>query len=169
MRQDRREADVKRAGFEDPAALRVALTDTRFAWLWLVLRVAVGWTWLEAGWRHLQGSPRLAEPPGGWIAQAAAVGQTLVGIALILGVFVGAAAFAGVIIGSLAAGEAGTLTPLVVAASVWLVLTWKTAGWIGLDRWLLPLAGMPWRGGALLDGEESGIGHEAGGAVPRRG
>jgi thiosulfate dehydrogenase [quinone] large subunit len=40
---------------------------------------------------------------------------------------------------------------LLFAASVWLVLTWKTAGWIGLDRWLLPLVGMPWRGGTLLE------------------
>jgi thiosulfate dehydrogenase [quinone] large subunit len=41
---------------------------------------------------------------------------------------------------------------LLFAAVVWLVLAWKTAGWIGLDRWLLPLLGMPWRGGVLFDG-----------------
>lgn len=29
----------------------------------------------------------------------------------------------------------------------WLVLAWKTAGWIGLDRWLLAALGTPWRPG----------------------
>jgi len=27
-----------------------------------------------------------------------------------------------------------------------LVLAWKTAGFIGFDRYLLPLVGTPWRG-----------------------
>ncbi len=39
---------------------------------------------------------------------------------------------------------------VIFAAAVWLTLAWKTAGWIGFDRWLLPLLGMPWRGGTLF-------------------
>jgi thiosulfate dehydrogenase [quinone] large subunit len=31
------------------------------------------------------------------------------------------------------------------------VLAWKTAGWIGLDRWRLPPVGTPWRPGGLLE------------------
>jgi thiosulfate dehydrogenase [quinone] large subunit len=27
------------------------------------------------------------------------------------------------------------------------VLAWKTAGWWGLDRWVLPRLGTPWGGG----------------------
>jgi thiosulfate dehydrogenase (quinone) large subunit len=47
-----------------------------------------------------------------------------------------------------------------------LSLAWKTAGWIGLDRWLLPLLGMPWRGGALFGkrparGSEHRIGRQS--------
>ena len=45
---------------------------------------------------------------------------------------------------------------LLFAAAVWLTLAWKAAGWIGLDRWLLPLLGMPWRGGVLFDGVRRG-------------
>jgi thiosulfate dehydrogenase [quinone] large subunit len=111
----------------------------------------VGWVWLQAGWRHLQGPQGLAGVVGGWTVQAAAIGQTFVGIALILGGFVGVAAFAGIVIGSLVTGDTGLLAPLVYAASIWLVVAWKTAGWIGLDRWLLPLAGMPWQRSALLN------------------
>jgi thiosulfate dehydrogenase [quinone] large subunit len=140
-------------GFEDPALLRAALADTRLAWLWLVLRVSLGWLWFEAGRRQLQsavGSDSLGNPS---VARALVIIQILAGIALILGAFVGPAAFAGGVVGSgLLPATAGVMTPLLFTAVVWLVLAWKTAGWIGLDRWLLPLLGMPWRGGVLFDG-----------------
>jgi thiosulfate dehydrogenase [quinone] large subunit len=145
-RQETRQAEG--TGFEDPRFLRAALSDTRLAWLWLVLRVSLGWLWFEAGRRQLQDPIGLAVSHDPWTAQAVAVGQTLTGIALILGVFVGFAAFAGGVLGIPA--SAGVETPALFAAVVWLVLAWKTAGWIGLDRWILPLLGMPWRGGALL-------------------
>jgi thiosulfate dehydrogenase (quinone) large subunit len=128
----------------NPALLRDVLADVRFAPVWLVLRVVLGWLWLEAGWSRLQGAPGSADP--------LAVGLTLAGIALILGVLTGPAAFVG---GCLSVGlwdAAGIqVVALLFAAVVWLVLAWKTAGWIGLDRWLLPLLGMPWRGGVLFD------------------
>ncbi|MCD6057854.1 MAG: DoxX family protein [Thermomicrobiales bacterium] len=91
--------------------------------------------------------------PSGWQCAScwAGSGLTLAGIALILGVLTGPAAFVG---GCLSIGlwdSAGVLVvTLLFAAVVWLVLAWKTAGWIGFDRWLLPLIGMPWRGGELL-------------------
>jgi thiosulfate dehydrogenase [quinone] large subunit len=128
----------------NPALLRDVLADVRFAPVWLVLRVVLGWLWLEAGWSRLQGAPGSADQ--------LAVGLTLAGIALILGVLTGPAAFVG---GCLSVGlwdAAGIqVVALLFAAVVWLVLAWKTAGWIGLDRWLLPLLGMPWRGGVLFD------------------
>ena len=129
----------------NPAHLRDILADVRFAPIWLALRVVLGWLWLEAGWSRLQGASGSADP--------LAVGLTLAGIALILGVLTGPAAFVG---GCLSIGlwdAAGVqMVALLFAAVVWLVLAWKTAGWIGLDRWLLPLLGMPWRGGVLFDG-----------------
>jgi thiosulfate dehydrogenase [quinone] large subunit len=130
----------------NPALLRDVLADVRFAPVWLALRVVLGWLWLEAGWSRLQGAPGLGDP--------LAVGLTLAGIALILGVLTGPAAFVG---GCLSIGlwdSAGVqVVALLFAAVVWLVLAWKTAGWIGIDRWLLPLLGMPWRGGVLFDGD----------------
>jgi thiosulfate dehydrogenase [quinone] large subunit len=128
----------------NPALLRDVLADVRFAPVWLALRVVLGWLWLEAGWSRLQGASGPGDP--------LAVGLTLAGIALILGVLTGPAAFVG---GCLSIGlwdSAGVqMVALLFAAVVWLVLAWKTAGWIGLDRWLLPLLGMPWRGGVLFD------------------
>jgi thiosulfate dehydrogenase (quinone) large subunit len=130
----------------DPALLRDVVADVRFAPIWLALRVALGWLWLDAGWSRLQGASGSGDP--------LALGLTLTGIALILGVLTGPAAFVG---GCLSIGlwdSAGVpVITLLFAAVVWLVLAWKTAGWIGLDRWLLPLLGMPWRGGVLFDGD----------------
>jgi thiosulfate dehydrogenase [quinone] large subunit len=128
----------------EPALLRDVLADVRFAPIWLALRVVLGWLWLEGGWSRLQGASGSGDP--------LALGLTLAGIALILGVLTGPAAFVG---GCLSIGlwnSAGVpAVSLLFAAVVWLVLTWKTAGWIGLDRWLLPLLGMPWRGGVLFE------------------
>lgn len=134
----------------DPAVVERFLADTRFAPLWLAVRVVVGWFWLEAGWLRLDGGVSADGMSGG--ADPVAVGLTLAGIAVILGALTGPAAFVGGILSSGAAMSAALLPAAVVfAAAVWLTLAWKTAGWIGLDRWMLPLLGMPWRGGALFD------------------
>ena len=49
---------------------------------------------------------------------------------------------------------AGTLSsnPVMFALTVFLVLGWKVAGWLGLDRWLLPMLGTPWYRGTALGG-----------------
>jgi thiosulfate dehydrogenase (quinone) large subunit len=39
---------------------------------------------------------------------------------------------------------------MLFAIATWLVLAWRNAGWIGLDRWLLPAVGTPWKGGHLF-------------------
>jgi thiosulfate dehydrogenase [quinone] large subunit len=140
--KDQRQRQSPDTGFEDPAFLRAALTDPRLAWLWLALRLVVGWYWLAAGWRELHQTTGAAD--------ALAIGQTIAGIALILGAFAGLAAFTGGLLQLLAPPLSGPVGALLFAAVVALVLAWKTAGWIGLDRWLLPVLGMPWRGGALL-------------------
>ena len=142
----------------DPAFLERLLADTRFAPLWLALRVALGWLLLEAGWLRLQ---HLAGP-----GDPLAVGLTLSGIALILGVLTGPAAFLGGCLGvGFWAGEGVLPIALRFAAVIWLILAWKTAGWIGIDRWLLPLLGLPWRGGELLRGRTA---HERGTSDRRR-
>jgi thiosulfate dehydrogenase [quinone] large subunit len=42
---------------------------------------------------------------------------------------------------------AGTVStnPLLFAVTGLLILAWKTAGYYGLDRYLLPLLGTPWK------------------------
>src|SRR5690348_2290228 len=37
----------------NPPIARVLFDDTRFAIVWLLVRIAVGWTWLEAGLHKL--------------------------------------------------------------------------------------------------------------------
>jgi thiosulfate dehydrogenase [quinone] large subunit len=78
-------------------------------------------------------------------------GELLVGIALILGLFTGIAAFFGSLmnINYLLAGAVST-NPILFVAAIWLVLAWKTAGWWGMDRWLLPALGTPWRPGYIF-------------------
>jgi thiosulfate dehydrogenase [quinone] large subunit len=44
----------------------------------------------------------------------------------------------------LLAGTTST-NPVLAVMGVLLVLAWKNAGWIGLDRYLLPLFGTPWK------------------------
>lgn len=173
---------------ESPIA-RTLFGDTRLAWVWLLLRLYLGWAWLD-GALHKVGDPRWiqtgealkgfweravqipkppARPPiayewyrdfilsllnGGhytWFAKLIAFGELILGIALILGAFTAVAAFFGGFMSwnFIMAGTAFT-NALLFAISTWLVLAWRTSGWIGLDRWLLPLLGTPWRPGRLF-------------------
>ncbi|MDR7550885.1 MAG: hypothetical protein QN131_13255 [Armatimonadota bacterium] len=74
------------------------------------------------------------------------VGELLVGVAIIVGAFVGIAAFFGGFMNwnFMVAGTA-SINPVLFTLSIVLMLAWKTAGWWGLDRWLLPRLGTPWR------------------------
>jgi thiosulfate dehydrogenase [quinone] large subunit len=84
----------------------------------------------------------------GWII---AWGQLLLGIALIVGAFVGIAAFFGALMNwnFMLAGVAGT-NPVLFFVAILLILAWKVAGYWGLDRWLLPMLGTPWRPGKVF-------------------
>jgi thiosulfate dehydrogenase [quinone] large subunit len=87
------------------------------------------------------------------------IGEFLVGIALILGLFTGVAAFFGSFmnVNYLMAGAVST-NPILFAIATWLVLAWRTAGWLGLDRWVLPALGTPWSPGYIFHphvGEQS--------------
>jgi thiosulfate dehydrogenase (quinone) large subunit len=84
-------------------------------------------------------------------------GETLVGLALILGVFTGIAAFFGVFMNAsfLFAGTAGA-NPLMAIVGILLELAWRVAGHWGLDRWLLPAVGVPGAAGTLLSRAREG-------------
>jgi thiosulfate dehydrogenase (quinone) large subunit len=183
--------------FEDSPLALSLFGDVRWAWIWLILRLYVGWAWLQAGWGKV-GNPAWTgdnagaaltgfvqgalEKTGGahpavlpWYAwfldtvvlpnaatwsYLVAWGEVLVGIALILGIFTGIAAFFGSFMNMnyLLAGTVST-NPILFVIATLLVLGWKTAGWWGLDRWILPALGTPWRPGLVFqdDGGASGI------------
>ena len=171
----------------DPPLARFLFSDTRMAPVWLLIRIYVGWAWLEAGWHKVEtvgagnyivdGSgilafwTRIAAIPvapakpaitydwyRGFIqvlidnhaevvmGKVIAFGETAVGVGLILGAFVGIAAVGGAFmnLNFMLAGSAST-NPVMLLLGFLLVLAWKTAGYIGLDRFLLPLLGTPWR------------------------
>ena len=172
----------------DPPVARALFGQVRWAWIWLIVRLYVGWQWLTAGWGKLgsaawtgdnagaaitgfvQGA--LAQTGGenpsvqgwyGWFLQTlilpyadvwgyvVTIGEILVGVALILGILTGIAAFFGSFMNMsyLLAGTVAT-NPILLSLAILLVLAWKTAGWWGLDRWVLPLLGTPWRPGLVF-------------------
>jgi thiosulfate dehydrogenase (quinone) large subunit len=171
---------------EDPPIAKKLFGDTRLAWLWLPLRLYLGYAWLTSGWGKFQ-NPRWVQTGEAlrdfwtngvqidpkpviavewyrgfiqgmldaqaytWFAKVVVAGELLVGVALILGAFTGLAAFTGGFLNwnFVMAGTAST-NALLFAISTWLVLAWKTAGWVGLDRWLLSALGTPWRPGGLF-------------------
>jgi thiosulfate dehydrogenase [quinone] large subunit len=81
-----------------------------------------------------------------WLAKLVAVGEVVIGIALILGLFSGIFAFLGLILNFsfVFSGSAG-VNPAFILVGLLLVLAWRNAGWIGLDRFLLPRLGTPWQ------------------------
>lgn len=178
----------------DPPFASALFGSPRWAWLWLIARLYIGYTWFESGlgkfgnpawvstgealkgfWEHAVAVP---EPPGRpaiafdwyrafiqslldgghytWFAKLIPVGETLIGVALILGAFVGVAAFFGAFMNwnFMMAGTA-SINPLMFTITIFLILAWKNAGWWGLDRWLLPALGTPWRPGKAFAGQSS--------------
>ncbi len=86
----------------------------------------------------------------GW-SHFVAYGELIVGIALILGFLTGIAAFFGLFmnLNYLLAGTVST-NPILFVLSIGLILAWKVAGYIGLDRYLLRMLGTPWKPGSLF-------------------
>lgn len=84
-------------------------------------------------------------------------GELLVGLALVLGLFTGIAAFFGGFMNAsfLFAGTAGA-NPLMFILAILLMLAWRVAGHWGLDRWALPLIGVPGAPGSLFRGRRAG-------------
>ena len=80
-----------------------------------------------------------------------ACGETLVGVALILGAVTGIAAFFGCVMNMnyLLAG-AVSVNPVWFVLGLFLILAWRVAGWYGADRWILTGLGTPWEPGAVF-------------------
>ncbi len=80
-----------------------------------------------------------------WFAKLVAFGEMAIGIALVIGAFVGVAAFFGALMNwnFLMAGTAST-NPVLLMLGIFLILAWKVAGYYGLDYYLLPVLRTPW-------------------------
>lgn len=173
---------------QDPPIAQTLFGSVRWAWVWLILRLYLGWQWLQAGWGKLHNPVWIGGKTGtaitgfvngaltkttgehpdvqhwyAWFLQHMVLahptfwsylvswGEFLVGVALILGLFTGIAAFVGSFMNAnyLLAGAVST-NPILFVIATWLVLAWKVAGWWGLDRWILPALGTPWRPGTVF-------------------
>jgi thiosulfate dehydrogenase (quinone) large subunit len=91
---------------------------------------------------------RLMSDNAVWMGKLVAVGEVIIGIALILGLFTGIFAFLGLLLNFsfVFSGSAG-VNPAFMLIGLLLVLAWRNAGWVGLDRFLLPRLGTPWNRG----------------------
>jgi thiosulfate dehydrogenase (quinone) large subunit len=80
-----------------------------------------------------------------WFGWLIALGETAVGLGILLGALVGIAAFFGATMNMsyMLAGSAST-NPILFALTVGLMLAWRVAGYYGVDRYLLPRLGVPW-------------------------
>jgi thiosulfate dehydrogenase (quinone) large subunit len=175
--------DNKVIAIPEPKLSRFLFADTRFSWVWLVLRLYVGYEWLSAGWEKFtspawagaqagtaiggffQGAlaqaggahpnvsswyaffiTNIAVPHAVFFSYLITYGELAVGVGLVLGVFTGIAAFFGAFmnLNYLFAGTVST-NPFLLLIQLFIILAWRNAGWIGLDRWLLPKIGVPWR------------------------
>jgi thiosulfate dehydrogenase [quinone] large subunit len=168
---------------QDPPLARYLFADTRSSWIWLLVRLWLGYKWIDAG-LHKISNPAWTQTgeavKGFWtnavlipetgraaisfdwyrsflsmmldmeayrfMAPLIAYGELLIGIALVLGLFTGIAAFLGGFLNwnFMMAGTAST-NPVLFVLAILLVLAWKVAGYIGLDYYLLPMLGTPWR------------------------
>lgn len=162
-------------------------SSPKMAWLWLIVRVWLGYQWILSGYSKLtdtgwmKGGEALkgflsysiktalaaeSHPPiaykwylallqglvdsgaYNWMAKLVAIGEFLVGVALILGLFTAVAAFfSGFMVwGYAMAGTAG-VAPMFLLLSVLLVAAWRIAGLWGLDRFRFEYIGTGWQPG----------------------
>jgi thiosulfate dehydrogenase [quinone] large subunit len=84
------------------------------------------------------------------IGPMVAIGELVIGAALILGLFTGIVTILGALLNFtyVFAGSAGP-NPAMILVSIGLILAWRNAGWLGMDRFLLPRFGVPWHREAL--------------------
>ena len=149
--------------------------------IWLIARLWLGYSWLNAGYQKLWGSEKavfwngggagvkgfatagvagstagkgagasygwwaaflhdFVVPNASWIAKVVTLSELVIGVLLILGLFTGAAAVAGLTLNLvyMFTGSAG-VNPAYAIVSVFLILAWRNAGYLGLDRFALPM------------------------------
>lgn len=159
--------------------------------LWLVVRLWLGYEWMNAGYQKIWGSEHTAFisgsgagvkgfamagivgstagkggasygwwaaflhnfviPNASWIGQFISIAELLIGVGLLIGFLTGCAAVAGLALNVIYmfTGSAG-VNPAYAVLSVFLVLAWRNAGWIGLDRFVLRNKWIPLHFGSVI-------------------
>jgi thiosulfate dehydrogenase (quinone) large subunit len=81
-----------------------------------------------------------------WFNWVIVLGEIAIGVGLILGALTGIAAFFGAAL-NMTFLLAGTVSsnPILLIITMFVILAWRVAGWIGLDYFLLPKLGVPWQ------------------------
>lgn len=167
---------------ETPSIINMLFNDKRSSILWLIVRVWLGYQWINAGlqkvtnpawmqtgvalkgfWMGAVKIPTEGHPPVAydwyrnflqfmldsnayvWFAKVVAISEMAFGILLILGIFVGFTAFsAGFMNWNFIMAGSASVNGIFFGLSVFLVLAWKVAGYIGLDYFILPRLGDLW-------------------------
>jgi thiosulfate dehydrogenase (quinone) large subunit len=80
-----------------------------------------------------------------WFSKVIIFGELAVGLGLLFGALTGFAAAGGILMNT-AFMFAGSLSsnPLLLLLEILIVWAWRAAGWLGVDRVLLPFLGVPW-------------------------
>ena len=141
-----------------------------YRWIDAAIHKVINPAWVDGGealkgfWMNATAVPEAGRPPIAfdwyrvfiqtlldaeaytWFGKVVAYGELLVGVALVLGAFIGIAAFFGALMNwnFMMAGSAST-NPLLFVIAIGLILAWKVSGYYGLDYFLLRWLGTPWK------------------------
>lgn len=144
-------------------------------WLYAGFEKMIGPGWLDGGksllgyWKGAVAIPTTGKPAitytwyrdflnglissesSSWFAWLIVFGEMAVGLGLIFGCLTGIAAFFGTVLNFsfLLAGSSST-NPMLFGLAIFIILAWKNAGWWGLDRFILPALGTPWKAGYMF-------------------
>lgn len=80
-----------------------------------------------------------------WFTYLIVFGEILIGVGILLGGLTAVAAFFAMIM-NFSFMYAGTVSsnPTLLLMALVVIYCWRTAGWVGLDYWFLPILGTPW-------------------------
>ena len=172
----------------NPPWIKPLFDEKKWApWLWLVVRLYLGYDWITAGYEKLTNPawmngtaikgfwagavqiPAKGSPPVSydwyraflnmllstnsqvWFGPLVAAAEILIGVSLILGLFTWLGAAAGVFMNwNFTMAGSGSVNGMFIVLEFLLILSWKIAGYWGLDRWALELVGTPWQPGKLF-------------------
>jgi thiosulfate dehydrogenase (quinone) large subunit len=161
-----------------------------FDWFYAGFEKMVGTGWLDGGkgllgfWKGAVAIPATGKPAitytwyrdflSGlidtqsytWFSWLIVFGEMAIGLGLIFGCLTAIAAFFGTLMNFsfMMAGSASS-NPVLFGLTIFIILAWKNAGWWGLDRFVLPAIGTPWKAGYFLK-RQAGVDQNKGSATP---